>query len=479
MKFFTTEQLSENRFKTPEGFLVCVGVPIARTGVQLYAPFETPIPPGADGMVRVERTEAEVFRAETIASANGKDICDDHPDDDVLPMNFRQLTQGVMLDPRRGAANEADLLLADFMIKDATTMALIDAGKVEVSLGYDADYVQTGQGTGEQRNIIINHVALVAKGRCGPRCSIGDHGTCKTEIDMKVRDEAKVTVSRSSFRDLLTRAFKAKDAEEVEKLAKEHEESKDAMPEGGGPFSVHVHNTSGGTASGDKGMKDSGMFCTKDAFEEHVAQNEEEHKGFRDGATKMRDDIEELKKAIGSTKDANAGENKEIEGELEEEAPPGTGDEAKTARDSAYLEQSYTDTLAGAEILAPGIIPRKTFDKAAPPVRTYKDGICGLRRDALDLFYNTPEGRAFIDQQLMGRAFNVRDNSTNCRRVTDLFRSSVAMKRQLNNMRQENGSNNGKTAAQMRTDQPSGNFGKTVISAADLAAQASAAWDRK
>ena len=40
-------RISENIAETPEGFLVCRSVPIARTGVQTYLPEEIGLPGGA------------------------------------------------------------------------------------------------------------------------------------------------------------------------------------------------------------------------------------------------------------------------------------------------------------------------------------------------------------------------------------------------------------------------------------------------
>ena len=40
MKLYTTERLSPRKERTPEGFLVCYDVPIARMGYQKYLPQE-------------------------------------------------------------------------------------------------------------------------------------------------------------------------------------------------------------------------------------------------------------------------------------------------------------------------------------------------------------------------------------------------------------------------------------------------------
>ena len=50
MKYFVTSKISDNIRKTPEGYLVCIGVPIGRTGVQEYGEDETPIDPDENGV---------------------------------------------------------------------------------------------------------------------------------------------------------------------------------------------------------------------------------------------------------------------------------------------------------------------------------------------------------------------------------------------------------------------------------------------
>lgn len=171
MQFLTVEQLSPKQSLTPEGFLLCEGVPIARTGSQLYAGHELPdLEPGPDGLITVMREEAEVFRAETLASLEGKSITIRHTF--VDSNNVRMHEVGHMQNLRR-STDEPDLLLADFLIKDAHAIRTAKNMR-EVSVGYDADYEQDAPGLAYQRNIIGNHAALVERGRAGPRCSIQD-----------------------------------------------------------------------------------------------------------------------------------------------------------------------------------------------------------------------------------------------------------------------------------------------------------------
>jgi len=174
MRYYTVHTLSPHIQETPEGFLLCIGVPIARTGVQEYKPDEVPVAPGPSGLVLVVREEAEVFSPATIASFEGKSVTIDHPED-VNPDNWRDLTCGVAMNVRRGKGSEADLLLADLLITDAEGIAAVRERRLrQVSCGYDADYEEIRPGVGRQTNIIGNHIALVPHGRAGWRVGIKD-----------------------------------------------------------------------------------------------------------------------------------------------------------------------------------------------------------------------------------------------------------------------------------------------------------------
>jgi hypothetical protein len=123
--------------------------------------------------------------------------------------------------------------------------------------------------------------------------------------------------------------------------------------------------------------------------------------------------------------------NREILGELEFEAPPGTGDKAMKARDSQYLEEAFQDAVAKAEVLAPGIrLP--AFDRKAPPVRTFGQ-IAKLRATALDLAYQQPATRGVIDQAMSGRTLDTKSMRYGAARV--LFNAAAAATAQGNNAR--------------------------------------------
>lgn len=178
--FLTTERISDNMRRTPDGFLLCLNVPIARTGSLQYTPAEMPhIPPGPGQFVTVERPEAMVFSPETLASFNGKPVVIGHPSTDgglLTPSTTRMAAVGSMQNIRRGAGSDSDKLLADLLITDAIAISLIESGQLrEVSCGYRGIVEPTGPGRGVQTAIIGNHLALVDRGRAGAECAIKDH----------------------------------------------------------------------------------------------------------------------------------------------------------------------------------------------------------------------------------------------------------------------------------------------------------------
>lgn len=176
MRYHTFSQLSEHTFETPEGFLLCPGVAIARTGAQPYAAEEVDegVAGSADAVVML-RDEDEVFAPEAMASFEGKPLVVEHPDEDVTPDNWRKLAVGHVQNVRRGEGLDADLLVADLLVTDAEAIRLIrEEGLRELSCGYDAENEAVRPGVGRQTKIVGNHVALVPRGRCGARCRIND-----------------------------------------------------------------------------------------------------------------------------------------------------------------------------------------------------------------------------------------------------------------------------------------------------------------
>lgn len=208
-------QIGRTRFKTPEGFLVCRDVAIGRTGDMIYLPSQLELQDGSkpaagpDGLVVAERTADEAFHPTALASFEGKPVTINHPPVTVTPENWRNYAVGSLQKVRRGEGADSDLLLADLLVTDASAIKGIQAGKLQVSCGYDADYTQLSPGRVKQSNIVGNHLALVERGRAGPRCAIGDEHVTeivpkpKTWIE-RVKDAAFGTKDVAVFDALMS-----------------------------------------------------------------------------------------------------------------------------------------------------------------------------------------------------------------------------------------------------------------------------------
>ena len=174
MKAFYGARFSPHMTKTPEGFLVCHSVPICRTGMQEYTPQELGVADNGDGFLKVYREEDEVFKPSAVASFEGKPVTDDHPPVGVDASNYASYTKGTVQNVRRGSGADMDKLICDLVVYDAALIAKIDAGKREISCGYECKYIDRDDGTYCQMDIIGNHVAVVEEGRAGSEVAIRD-----------------------------------------------------------------------------------------------------------------------------------------------------------------------------------------------------------------------------------------------------------------------------------------------------------------
>ena len=218
MQYYGT-RLSENiSRREPEGYLLCLNVPVARTGTQEYLPEELGLPAGngPPGLIPVIRPEEEVFSPETIASFEGMPVTNDHPPDGVDSGNIKALQKGHAHNVRRGSGEEKDLLLADLIITDPVLIGLIMDGKREISCGYTYELCEEN-GKYIQRRIRGNHVAVVDAGRAGPRVCIKDH--------MVRTDERRTRKMKKSLSKILARMAKDGDIETVAEIIEEMIES--------------------------------------------------------------------------------------------------------------------------------------------------------------------------------------------------------------------------------------------------------------
>jgi hypothetical protein len=441
-RFYTTEQLSAKRSLTPEGFLLCEHVPLARIGSQLYSENELPGLKGKDGLLNIIRDEEEVFKPAAILSFHGKPITNDHPPEKVTPENWKLYSVGTVLDPRRGDGIQYDnsFLYGDLLITDKQAIKDIEDGKLEVSAGYDAEYEQTQDGEGRQYNIIGNHVALVKKGRCGPLCMIGDQAMAVVRRQLR----------RSTFRDRILDAIQTgndealvEELDKVEDMIGEQVSGERSTRRGNTDEERVVINLNGSAGGGGGGSLSVGGGATSDQPDPNGGADPAAGNGdIAAQIAEMNQRMERIEQAIvllaqgDDGGDGNGFDDPDDDGSMigdeEADAPPsedpelrpgnnmpygegtgstsyrpstagGTNDRGRrrtrdravlrdhatqddTSRrhfvgDSTSMRQEFQETLARAELLASGIT-MPTFD-AKTPAKTTFDALCGLRRTAL------------------------------------------------------------------------------------------------
>ena len=168
MKVLVSEKLSEHKYKTPEGYLICTDAILARTGKQSYTKDEL-FCDGDNTEVNVDRPYDEVMNAKTIASFENKPITFDHPDEDVNVGNYKDYAIGYVRDVRQGKTDKGeDVILGNLVITDQEAINAIEQGDhTDLSCGYDCDIRDDGNGNYSQTNIRGNHLALCEQGRAG------------------------------------------------------------------------------------------------------------------------------------------------------------------------------------------------------------------------------------------------------------------------------------------------------------------------
>lgn len=343
---YTTGKLGRTRETTPEGYLLCRDVPVARIGKLMYGKGEVPITADDTGLIIVERTADELFNDRTISSFEGKAVTDDHPDDWVSPDNWKNLAVGTAQNVRRGNDIEADFLLADLLITDQSTINKVQDGKVEISLGYDADYTEIGKGKGIQSNILGNHVALVESGRCGSRCSIGDSFMPKADSWL----EKKLKGIRRTVDEALA---EAKGTEDDDDETKDDDDEPESSKTGDKAVNRQILSM---LKTMDKRMTALEKKKTKDS-EEPEKKTEDD-----DDDTQTEDDVLDAEKADTLSKEGVQNH---------------TGD-------------SLQDVLVRAEILSPGF-KTPTFDST-----NNGNAVLNVKRQVLKQAFTTDAGQSVI-----------------------------------------------------------------------------------
>ena len=188
--------------KTEDGYLVA-RVKCARTGIQYYNGDEL----GRPDLDRVAlyRPEGEVFAKDSIHTYAGRPVTNNHPPVQVDASNWKQYACG---DIGEDILRDGEYVNVPITMMDQALINDYEAGKKEISMGYKHNVEFTDGiapcGTPYQaisRNLRMNHLAIVDRGRAGHECRVGDSNPVKWGVSpITINDDevTKVTIKTQS-----------------------------------------------------------------------------------------------------------------------------------------------------------------------------------------------------------------------------------------------------------------------------------------
>lgn len=183
-----------SRIRTPQGFMICKDVTLAKPMVKEYYAGELGIVDGFEptDIINIYTPPDVLFSQSVIDGFTASDVAMQHPKGNQLNSdNYKEHVIGTAKNVRA----ENGYLVADLTIKDKWAIEAIEYEDTkQISLGYAAELdmtagtTETGQAYhGQWVGMVADHVAVVRDGRCGDDCKIGDRQTVKTEKSMKVK----------------------------------------------------------------------------------------------------------------------------------------------------------------------------------------------------------------------------------------------------------------------------------------------------
>jgi hypothetical protein len=164
--------IKDSMNRTPQGFLK-VKARAVRTGIQNYVK--------NNKVVRVLRTQDEVFNPESLATLKNVPITVGHPKDFVDVNNVKMYSVGNTTDYLQQVKDGEEIFIeTELIIQDLNTIDKVENGQLtEISAGYQARYeanLNTLDNTYDevQKNIVYNHIALLPTGtaRAGRKARI-------------------------------------------------------------------------------------------------------------------------------------------------------------------------------------------------------------------------------------------------------------------------------------------------------------------
>lgn len=144
-------------------------------------------------IVRVYRDADEVFRADSLKTFGHKPVTLDHPASPVTTTTWRQVARGHVGEE---VVRDGEFVRIPMLVADQDAIAAVKRGTRELSVGYACDLDFTAGTTPDgrpydarQTNIVVDHVAIVDRGRAGPDCRIGDQRPAEAKTMRALSDQ--------------------------------------------------------------------------------------------------------------------------------------------------------------------------------------------------------------------------------------------------------------------------------------------------
>lgn len=380
-KVIRLDSLPANQtFFTPEGYLMDRPI-LTSVGIFEYT--------NPDGSVRRElRLPDEVFAAESLRSYQGKPIIITHDAGLVDKENVHDESVGTILSE---GYRDGDDVRAQIVIHDTDEMK--DCGLKELSLGYNLDLDETpGEWNGMpydaiQRNIRINHLALVREARAGDQARLNIDGRDSTKIlkggkamsvskkSAKKTRRADGVLSPEALKSAIE-AYKAKRAARIAAKADEDapaEEVVSTKPEG-----VAADNdTVVEPAAGDKTIEEK-VEMVKDRRDRRDSEGDPESTEEAIGVIANQDDDMDIlfdiidtllaEREFDNAGETNEPETAEDEGEEETGETAETGAEAEEENEDEEGEEEGEAAATETEEAADGECESENLDEDEDPI---------------------------------------------------------------------------------------------------------------
>lgn len=280
---FDTALISKISKDPNTGFLHAKNVPIARVGVFPYRTVN-------DDVVMEAKLPTELLSDSTVESANNKPITDGHPSELVTAENSKALMKGFTAE---NAHVDGDMVKVDMTITDADLIKEIGDGKEELSIGFKTEVVPVqGEYQGVhydsvQKNIQINHIAVVDKGRAGHSVRItGDSAEMVLEDKGESMETTKVMLDGANVSVAVSDADQvAKSNTDLANLKKQLADAQAKVKD----LQAQIEEAQGKADKADKLKKQADEAQAKaDAADKQIAELQGKLKSYEgDGLDKM------------------------------------------------------------------------------------------------------------------------------------------------------------------------------------------------